>query len=206
MATANADLAATSGAATSAATPTTATSNSTTTATTSSARPGQPGAADAPTAGQRQRVSVDSLDIDLIEEGLGPMRLRALSRGGSLHVSLAASDPVVRAQLQGHASELRRDMASSGIDLGSLDVDTMDTATDADDSNQRHFDGGTSGNATNDPSRDGRSAPSRTASPISGRITSGISAIAPRSPRTLSGVTSDVTSDSTSSSGIDVRI
>jgi hypothetical protein len=128
------------------------------------------------------------------------MRLRALSRGGALHVSLAASDPVVRAQLLGHASDLRREMASSGLDLGSLDVDTMDDT----DPNQRQLGGGGTGGdgtGTGDPSGDGRSA-SRTGRAISGRITSGIGAVAPRHTRVSSGITSD----STSSSGIDVRI
>jgi hypothetical protein len=68
------------------------------------------------------RVRLGTLDVDLVDEGLGPLRMTALSRAGSLHVSLAAGDPFVRGQLIDHAAELRREIVSAGIDLASFDV------------------------------------------------------------------------------------
>lgn len=62
------------------------------------------------------------LDLDLGAEGLGAMRLRASTVAGELHVSLSANDVRVRSTLASHATELRRELESSGLGLTSLDV------------------------------------------------------------------------------------
>lgn len=62
------------------------------------------------------------LDLDLAGEGLGALRLRASTVAGELHVSLTAGDAHVRSALTSHATELRRELESSGLDLASLDL------------------------------------------------------------------------------------
>jgi hypothetical protein len=56
------------------------------------------------------------LEVDLGDEGLGPLRLRAATIAGRLHVSLAAADEHVRATLNAHGHELRRDL-DTGVQL-----------------------------------------------------------------------------------------
>ncbi|MCU1399149.1 MAG: hypothetical protein JWN62_2258 [Acidimicrobiales bacterium] len=62
------------------------------------------------------------LDVDLGGEGLGPLRLRATSVAGQLHVSMTATDVRVRSALLDRSLDLKRDMRSAGLDLASFDV------------------------------------------------------------------------------------
>ena len=68
------------------------------------------------------RVDTRRLDVDLSDEGLGPLRLQTTTHAGALHVSLQAADPQVRDAILRQSYELRRDLESSGIHLGSFDV------------------------------------------------------------------------------------
>jgi flagellar hook-length control protein FliK len=57
------------------------------------------------------------LDVDLGGEGLGPLRMRARTVGTELQVSLSAADAHVRATLLSHASGLRRDLETAGLEV-----------------------------------------------------------------------------------------
>jgi flagellar hook-length control protein FliK len=70
------------------------------------------------------------LDVDLGDEGLGPLRLRASTIGGELHVALASGDAHVRAALAAHAPELRREMEAAGLNPSSLDVGASTSGSD----------------------------------------------------------------------------
>lgn len=68
-------------------------------------------------------VSGDArIELDLADEGLGPLRLHALTNNGTLHLQLSSSDAGLRDMLSKHVDDLRSDIAASGLDLGSLDV------------------------------------------------------------------------------------
>jgi hypothetical protein len=60
--------------------------------------------------------------MDLGDEGLGPLRLSALTQGGTVHLTLSAADPQVRDALARQSFELRRDLETAGIQLGTFDV------------------------------------------------------------------------------------
>lgn len=62
------------------------------------------------------------LALDLSSEGLGPLRVEALAERGTLHLNLTAGDKATRDALGAHLPELRRDLESSGLQLGTLDV------------------------------------------------------------------------------------
>jgi flagellar hook-length control protein FliK len=60
--------------------------------------------------------------MDLGDEGLGPLRLSALTQAGTVHLTLSAADPQVRDALARQSYELRRDLEGAGIQLGTFDV------------------------------------------------------------------------------------
>lgn len=67
-------------------------------------------------------LSLPSLSVDLSEEGLGPLRLRALNGAGVVHLELTASDPVITDLLVRAGHELRRDLEASGTAVGDLHI------------------------------------------------------------------------------------
>jgi hypothetical protein len=84
------------------------------------------------------RVRLGTVDVDLADEGLGALRMTALSRAGLLHVSLAVGDPLVRGQLIDHAADLRREITAAGIDVGSFDVGSFTKHNDGSALTDRH--------------------------------------------------------------------
>jgi Flagellar hook-length control protein FliK len=106
--------------------------------------------------------------VDLVEEGLGPLRMTALSRAGLLHVSLTAGDALVRSQLIDHAADLRREITAAGIDLGSFDVGSFTKHNDGSALSDRHS-ANSKGTSTVDPAerQPGSKTPTRTDSPAS---------------------------------------
>jgi flagellar hook-length control protein FliK len=67
-------------------------------------------------------VDTRRLEMDLGDEGLGPLRLSALTQAGTVHLTLSAADPQVRDALARQSYELRRDLEGAGIQLGTFDV------------------------------------------------------------------------------------
>lgn len=66
--------------------------------------------------------STHRLTVDLGSEGLGPLRVEALSEHGTLHLNLTAGDHATRDALGARLPELRHDLESAGLQLGTLDV------------------------------------------------------------------------------------
>lgn len=71
-------------------------------------------------------VDTRRMEMDLSDEGLGPLRLQTLAQGGVLHVSLQAADPHVREAIARQSYELRNDLERAGMQLGSFDVGGYD--------------------------------------------------------------------------------
>ena len=66
-----------------------------------------------------------TMTVDLSDEGLGPLSLRAHQSGSGLHVTLAAADSATRELLLSQSMHLRNELESVGP-VGSLDVtDTL---------------------------------------------------------------------------------
>lgn len=99
-------------------------------------------------------VDTRRLAIDLGDEGLGPLRLQALTQGGTLHMSLSAADPLVREALVRNSFELRRDLESAGVNLGSLDVGNFDRGHQGGTASQRDGDAA-SMRSSGEPTRPG---------------------------------------------------
>lgn len=73
-------------------------------------------------------VSVPHLSVDLSDEGLGPLTLQAQQGADGVHVRLTAADARVSDLLSRAGGELRHDLQSSGVALGSLDIAHGDLA------------------------------------------------------------------------------
>ena len=75
-----------------------------------------------------------TIAVDLNDEGLGPLRVIATSEQRTVHLTVSASEAVVRDALVRQQSDLRNDLADAGLQLGSFEVDSR--AADRDQANQ----------------------------------------------------------------------
>ncbi len=80
-----------------------------------------------------------TIAVDLNDEGLGPLRVIATSEQRTVHLTLSASEAVVREALVRQQADLRHDLADAGLQLGSFEVDSR--AADRDHANQPTVDG-----------------------------------------------------------------
>ena len=75
-----------------------------------------------------------TIAVDLNDEGLGPLRVIATSEQRTVHLTVSASEAVVREALVRQQADLRNDLADAGLQLGSFEVDSR--AADRDHANQ----------------------------------------------------------------------
>ena len=75
-----------------------------------------------------------TIAVDLNDEGLGPLRVIATNEQRTVHLTVSASEAVVREALVRQQADLRHDLADVGLQLGSFEVDSR--AADRDQPNQ----------------------------------------------------------------------